>query len=121
MKKRIETQLKIFLLVFLSTLLLGFYSSQIPTYGQDFNPEKLDLEDVAERFSQTLSELGINASELTLKPGEKVTVLLEKLGPNGTLSEFAQKFTQSAEKLGVDVDSLKSLTQLRNITESKIR
>ena len=112
--------MKIFLLVFLSTLLLGFYSSQIPTYGQDFNPEKLDLEDVAERFSQTLSESGINASELTLKPGEKVTVLLEKLGPNGTLSEFAQKFTQSAEKLGVDVDSLKSLTQLRNITDLKL-
>ena len=120
MKKRIETQLKILSLVFLSTLLLGFYSSQIPTYGQDFNPEKLDLEDVAERFSQTLSELGINASELTLKPGEKVTVLLEKLGPNGTLSEFAQKFTQSAKNLGIDVDSLKSLTQLRNITDLKL-
>ena len=42
----------------------------------------------------------------------KVTVMLEKLRPNGTLSEFAQKFTQSAEKLGVNVDSLKSLKEI---------
>ncbi|MGZ5509330.1 MAG: hypothetical protein ACXWFC_02500 [Nitrososphaeraceae archaeon] len=116
MKLIIEKQLKIFSLVFLSTLILGVYGSQIPVYGQDFNPEKSNLTVVPEQFSNLLNELGINASELTLKPGENVTVLIQKIGPNGTLSEFAQKFTESIEKSGVDVDN--SLKQVENLTQS---
>ncbi|MGZ5489974.1 MAG: hypothetical protein ACXW0J_06790 [Nitrososphaeraceae archaeon] len=116
MKLIIEKQLKIFSLVFLSTLILGVYGSQIPVYGQDFNPEKSNLTVVPEQFSNVLNELGINASELTLKPGENVTVLIQKIGPNGTLSEFAQKFTESVEKSGVDVDN--SLKQVENLTQS---
>ncbi|MGZ5546850.1 MAG: hypothetical protein ACXWFZ_02735 [Nitrososphaeraceae archaeon] len=116
MKLIIEKQLKIFSLVFLSTLILGVYGSQIPVYGQDFNPEKSNLTVVPEQFSNLLNELGINASELTLKPGENVTVLIQKIGPNGTLSEFAQKFTESVEKSGVDVDN--SLKQVENLTQS---
>ncbi|MGZ5470366.1 MAG: hypothetical protein ACXWE0_01700 [Nitrososphaeraceae archaeon] len=116
MKLIIEKQLKIFSLVFLSTLILGVYGSQIPVYGQDFNPEKSNLTVVPEQFSNLLNELGINASELTLKPGENVTVLIQKIGPNGTLSEFAQKFTESVEKSGVDVDD--SLKQVENLTQS---
>ena len=116
MKLIIEKQLKVFSLVFLSTLILGVYGSQIPVYGQDFNPEKSNLTVVPEQFSNVLNELGINASELTLKPGENVTVLIQKIGPNGTLSEFAQKFTESIEKSGVDVD--KSLKQVENLTQS---
>ena len=115
MKLIIEKQLKIFSLVFLSTIILGVYGSQIPVYGQDFNPEKSNLTVVPEQFSNVLNELGINASELTLKPGENVTVLIQKIGPNGTLSEFAQKFTESIEKSGVDVDTLK---QVENLTQS---
>ena len=118
MKLTIEKQLKVFSLVFLSTLILGVYGSQIPVYGQDFNPEKSNLTEVPEQFSNVLNELGINASELTLKPGENVTVLIQKIGPNGTLSEFAQKFTESVEKSGVDVDKLKSLKQVENLTQS---
>ena len=116
MKLIIEKQLKIFSLVFLSTLILGVYGSQISVYGQDFNSEKSNLTVVPEQFSNVLNELGINASELTLKPGENVTVLIQKLGPNGTLSEFAQKFTESVEKSGVDVDD--SLKQVENLTQS---
>ncbi|MGZ5485253.1 MAG: hypothetical protein ACXWFB_04995 [Nitrososphaeraceae archaeon] len=116
MKLIIEKQLKVFSLVFLSTLILGVYGSQIPVYGQDFNPEKSNLTVVPEQFSNLLNELGINASELTLKPGENVTVLIQKIGPNGTLSEFAQKFTESVEKSGVDVDN--SLKQVENLTQS---
>jgi hypothetical protein len=115
MKLIIEKQLKIFSLVFLSTIILGVYGSQIPVYGQDFNKEKSNLTVVPEQFSNVLNELGINASELTLKPGENVTVLIQKIGPNGTLSEFAQKFTESIEKSGVDVDTLK---QVENLTQS---
>ena len=118
MKLTIEKQLKVFSLVFLSTLILGVYGSQIPVYGQDFNPEKSNLTEVPEQFSNVLNELGINASELTLKPGENVTVLIQKIGPNGSLSEFAQKFTESVEKSGVDVDKLKSLKQVENLTQS---
>lgn len=116
MKLIIEKQLKIFSLVFLSTLILGVYGSQISVYGQDFNSEKSNLTVVPEQFSNVLNELGINASELTLKPGENVTVLIQKIGPNGTLSEFAQKFTESVEKSGVDVDN--SLKQVENLTQS---
>ena len=116
MKLIIEKQLKIFSLVFLSTLILGVYGSQISVYGQDFNSEKSNLTVVPEQFSNVLNELGINASELTLKPGENVTVLIQKIGPNGTLSEFAQKFTESVEKSGVDVDD--SLKQVENLTQS---
>ena len=116
MKLIIEKQLKVFSLVFLSTLILGVYGSQIPVYGQDFNSEKSNLTVVPEQFSNVLNELGINASELTLKPGENVTVLIQKIGPNGTLSEFAQKFTESVEKSGVDVDN--SLKQVENLTQS---
>ena len=118
MKSIIQTQLKIFSIVFLSILILGVYGSQIPVYGQNFNPEKSNLTVVPEQFSNVLNELGINASELTLKPGENVTVLIQKLGPNGTLSEFAQKFTESVEKSGVDVDELKSLKQVEDLTQS---
>jgi len=116
MKLIIEKQFKIFSLVLLSTIILGLYGSQIPVYGQDFNSEKSNLTVVPEQFSNVLNELGINASELTLKPGENVTVLIQKLGPNGTLSEFAQKFTESVEKSGVDVDD--SLKQVENLTQS---
>lgn len=119
MKLIIEKQLNIFSLVFLSALILGVYSSQIPVYGQDSNPEKSNLTGVAEEFSNTLNELGINASELTLKPGEHITVLIQKLGPNGTLSEFTQEFTKSVEESGVlDVDALEPLKQVENITQS---
>jgi hypothetical protein len=118
MKLISEKQLMIFSLVSLSTLILGLYGSQIPVYGQDSNLEKANLTNVPERFSNTLNELGINSSELTLKPGENVTVLIQKLQPNGTLYEFAQKFTDSVEKSGVNVDNLKSLKQVENITQS---
>ncbi len=113
-----EKQFKIFSLVLLSTIILGLYGSQIPVYGQDFNAEKSNLTNVPEKFSNVLKELGINSSELTLKPGETVTVLIQKLQPNGTLYEFAQKFTDSVEKSGVNVDNLKSLKQVENITQS---
>ena len=113
-----EKQFKIFSLVLLSTIILGLYGSQIQVYGQDFNAEKSNLTNVPEKFSNVLNELGINSSELTLKPGETVTVLIQKLQPNGTLYEFAQKFTDSVEKSGVNVDNLKSLKQVENITQS---
>ena len=80
--------------------------------------EKSNLTNVPEKFSNVLNELGINSSELTLKPGESVTVLIQKLQPNGTLYEFVQKFTDSVEKSGVNVDNLKSLKQVENITQS---
>ncbi|MDX1372668.1 MAG: hypothetical protein R3321_09370, partial [Nitrososphaeraceae archaeon] len=73
---------------------------------------------VADKFSNLLDQLGINASELTLKPGENVTVLLEKFKPDGKLSEFSKKFTESVQKLGIDVDKLKSLKQVENLTQS---
>ena len=114
----IEKQLKVLSFVFLSTLILGVYGSQVPVYGQDSNLEKSNQTIIAEQFSNKLNELGINASELTLKPGENVTVLIQKLGPNGTLSEFAQTFTDSVETLGVDVDELKSLEQVENFTQT---
>jgi hypothetical protein len=113
-----EKQFKISSLVLLSTIILGLYGSQIQVYGQDFNAEKSNLTNVPEKFSNILNELGINSSELTLKPGETVTVLIQKLQPNGTLYEFAQKFTDSVKKSGVNVDNLKSLKQVENITQS---
>ena len=118
MKLIIGKQFKIFSLVFMSTLLLGVYGSQISVYGQEVKSEKSNLTAVADQFSKTLSELNINASELTLQPGENVTVFIEKFSPNGTLSEFAKKFTESVKGLGIDVDKLKSLKQVENITQS---
>ena len=117
MKLIIGKQIKILSLVFLSTLILGIYGSHMPVYGQD-ESEKSNLTAIADKFSKTLSELNINASELTLKPGENLSVLIQKLQPNGTLSEFAQKFSESVENLGIDVDKLKSLKQVENITQS---
>lgn len=119
MKLKIEKKLNIFSLVFLSTLILGVYNSQIPVYGQNSTPEKSNLTGVAEEFSNTLNELGINASELTLKPGEHITVLIQKFSPNGTLSEFTQEFTESVEESGVvDVEEQESLKQVENFTQS---
>jgi hypothetical protein len=118
MKLLSQKQLKIFSLVLLSTMILSLYGSQNPVFGQEPNLEKANLTNVPEKFSNILNELGINSSELTLKPGENVTVLIQKLQPNGTLYEFVQEFTDSVEKSGVNVDSLKSLKQVENITQS---
>ncbi|MDR4512978.1 MAG: hypothetical protein MRJ93_14885 [Nitrososphaeraceae archaeon] len=115
-------QLKIFSLVFLSSILiLGVSASQIPVSAQQFDPEKSGLRDVAQKFENLLNQLGINASELTLKPGENVTVILQKLKSDGKLAEFEQKFTESSKALGIDVDKLKSLVQSRNLTDLKIQ
>jgi hypothetical protein len=113
-----EKQLKILSLVSLSTIILGLYGSQIPVYGQDSNLEKANLTNVPQKFSNVLNELGINSSELALKPGESVSVLIQKLQPNGTLYEFVQQFTDSVEKSGVKVDNLTSFKQVENITQS---
>ena len=113
-----EKQLKIFSLVSLSTIILGLYGFQIPVYGQDSNLEKANLTNVPQKFSNVLNELGINSSELALKPGESVSVLIQKLQPNGTLYEFVQQFTDSVEKSGVNVDNLTSFKQVENITQS---
>ena len=53
-----------------------------------------------------------------MKPGESVSVLIQKLQPNGTLYEFVQQFTDSVEKSGVNVDNLTSFKQVENITQS---